>query len=73
MSKHLNVERWYYKTRTGAWRRKRVSAERELLFPLEYRKVYQTGNASGLVKFVMQQQSVSLAQAWETVKRMFNG
>ena len=69
---HLRVERWFDHTPTGNLKRKRVSATREKQFPLELRQLYQTQGAAKLVKHVMIRDKATLAQAWATIKTMFN-
>lgn len=69
---HLHKDRWFCKTSTGSLRMKRVAKGLEEQFPREYRKVYQTSGAFGLVSFVQKRAGCSLAEAWKKTKFMFN-
>lgn len=73
MGKYLNVERWFVRKPTGKLQRKRVSAVMEKQFPLELRKIYQEGGASGLVAHLIKAGKYpTLSMAWDAVKKMFN-
>jgi hypothetical protein len=72
MGRHLNVERWFDKTSTGTLRKKRVSAARAEQFPQRYRNIYRTQGLANLVRLIMQENDLSLADAWQRVKSMFN-
>lgn len=82
MSRHLNRERWistiHLKGREPFARLKRVSKEMEEHFPKELRELflraeesYGTG-PSALVHYLQTTRNLSLADAWEEVKRLFN-
>lgn len=72
MGRHLNVERWFDKTSTGTLRKKRVSTARTEQFPQRYRNIYRTQGLANLVRLIMQENDLSLADAWQRVKSMFN-
>lgn len=72
MGRHLQVERWFDKTKTGTLRRKRVSAKAEAQFPRELRILYQTKGLGALVLHIRENENLWLADAWARVRRMFN-
>jgi hypothetical protein len=73
MAKHLNRDRWMRRTTTGSWMLKRVSADNEAQFPRRYREILRDHGAARLVKIVMDDFGLDLAESWSKVKDMVNG
>jgi hypothetical protein len=72
MRNHLQTDRWCYVNRFGKLQGKRVSKKMEAQFPKELRRIYIAKGAGYLVGHMRREENLTLAQAWERVKIMFN-
>jgi translation initiation factor 2 alpha subunit (eIF-2alpha) len=73
MGKHLNVDRWFDRMPgTNDLKMKRVSGEQEGQFPKKYRLYYQREGAVKFVSYLMQEEGISISEAWKRIKQMFN-
>lgn len=69
----LNVDLWMTRIRcTQTFTLKKVAPDMEKHFPIEYRKIFCSEGAVGLVAHLKKTERLDLAHAWAKVKFFFN-